>query len=112
MGGTQPVISVKNNPVIFNLEAPEVHHISSEEKTEILLPHDDVSLSTSFPKDDPSMPEVSKPAFALKNKSVLFNHEVNPVNTQAKQSPMRKPPSSVRKMISAFETSLVQVVYL
>lgn len=77
---------------------------------ETRLMHADVPASPIFSQDDSSMSGGSRPVFAVKNKPVLFNLEDNnPINKQEKQGPLRKPPSSVRKMISAFETSLVQV---
>lgn len=45
----------------------------------------------------------------MKNKQTLFNPEDDQDYNQEKQGPLRKPPSSVRKMISAFETSSLQV---
>lgn len=72
-------------------------------------PPDDVPVQASGLEKASAMAENSELVVAVKNKFIAQKLEESGINNPKKQSPVGKTPSSVRNMISAFETNLSQV---
>lgn len=77
-------------------------------KNDIELPHSVVSEAPNLSQDNSFNSEGTESVVA-KIKPVLLGLEDTLVSKHEKQFPLRKPASSIMKMISAFETPIVQV---
>ncbi|KAL8120223.1 uncharacterized protein LOC141724660 isoform X2 [Apium graveolens] len=84
----------------------EVHHMPVR-KNDIELPRFVVPEAPSLSQDN-SFISGGTESVVAKVKPVLLRLEDSPVGKHEKQFPPRKPASSIMKMISAFETTLVQ----
>lgn len=89
------------------LPRTEVHHMPVR-KNDTELPRFVVPEAPSLSQDNSFISGGTESVIA-KIKPVLLRLEDTPVSKHEKQFPPRKPASSIMKMISAFETTLVQV---
>ncbi|CAK9134954.1 unnamed protein product [Ilex paraguariensis] len=98
-------------PVLQEVEEnlTEFHQRALVEKLETHLPHADLSTIPLFGQGASTMLECSESDVAASTKPVSPKLDDDLANKTEKQGPLEKTPSNVRKMISAFESSVSQV---